>query len=183
MRRLPFARELLVVGVAVLLPAASAAARSRDRAHAPAPTASIEFRASFDRETYGRADPLQVTFHLKNTGTQPVWVNTRFYLAAETAAPESRDVFLKVTAPSGAEVPCTFSHRTGLPKSEYFQLLAPGQDASSEHPRDLRAFFDLKETGTYRVVATYANAFGAELGLETVKGPSTSAPVTFTVTQ
>ncbi len=150
---------------------------------APPKKPKLEFRAALDKSTHTRNDPVLVTFTLQNTGQSSVWVNSRFYLNSQTVPKDDREIYLAVTAPSGAEVPCTFSYPTGLPKSDDFKLLEPGQEVASEQPRDLRGFFDLKESGTYTVRAVYQNVFGDELGLDTVKGPLESKPVTFTLTQ
>ena len=143
----------------------------------------LEFRASLDQGAYKSGEPVQISFTLKNADKQPVWVNTRFYLSSQSAPDDDRDVYLILTSPSGKEVPCTFSYPTGFPKSDYFKLLQPGEETASEHPRDLRGFFDLKEAGTYTVRAVYQNVFGAELGLDAAKGPLRSEPVAFAVTQ
>ncbi len=124
-----------------------------------------------------------ISFTLKNAGKQPAWVNTRFYLSSQSVPDEDREVFLILTSPSGKELPCTFTYPTGLPKSDYFKLLQPGEEAASEQPRDLRGFFELKEAGAYTVRAVYHNLFGSELGLDAVKGPLHAEPVTFTITQ
>ena len=143
----------------------------------------LTFRVMSDKATYTGSEPVLVDFAITNTGKRPVWVNKRFYLSSATVPADDREVFLTVTSPSGKELPCIFSYPTGFPKSDYFQLLAPGQEATSENKRDLRAFFELKEPGTYRVVGTYQNVFGEELGLDTFKDPLRSASVTFTITQ
>ena len=143
----------------------------------------LEFRVSLDKPSYTSTDPIQAAFMLKNTGKRPVWVNTRFYLSSRSVAEEDREVYLILTSPSGTEVPCTFSYPTGLPKSDYFKRLEPGQEAAAESPRDLRGFFELKEAGTYTVRAVYQNVFGAELGLDAFTGTLRSEPVTFIISQ
>lgn len=145
---------------------------------------TLEFRASLDKRSYASHEPVMISFMLKNTGKGPAWVNTRFYLSAQSAPEDDRDVYVILTAPSGKDIPCTFSYPTGLPKSDYFKSLEPGQEAASESPRDLHGFFgELKEPGTYTVRAVYHNVFGAELGLDTFKGTLKSPSVTFTITQ
>lgn len=143
--------------------------------------AAVEFRASLDKPSYTLADPILLTFTLKNAGG-PVWVNTRFYVNSRTVPPDDREVYLMVTAPSGKELDCIYSFPTGLPKTDYFKLLEAGAELSSEQPRNLRTFFKLEEIGTYTLTATYDNVFGAELGLDAAHGPFTSAPVQFTLT-
>jgi hypothetical protein len=160
-----------------------AAALSGPAHAASARKPKLEFRASLDKTSYTRDDPILVTLTLKNTGKQPAWVNTRFYLSSKTVPPDDRDVYLTVTAPSGKELECTFNYPTGLPKTDYFKLLEPGQEVAADSPRDLRSFFTFEETGPYRVTATYHNVFGAELGLDAVKGPLESKPVTFTISE
>ena len=167
-------RWFLLAVVAGTLGAADARAAKSPR---------VEFRATLEKSSSASNDPIPVSFTLKNTGSQPVWVNARFYLSCPSAAEDDRDVTLTVTGPSGKELPCTFSYPTGLPKSEYFKQLEAGQEAAAEYPRDLRGFVELKAPGTYTLRAVYHNVFGAELGLEAFKGPLTAEPVSFTITQ
>lgn len=174
MRAILFRWLLATVLAAITFGAGIAQAR-------PSTSSKLEFRASLDKSSYASGEPVMVSFALKNTGKQPVWVNTRFYLSAQSVPDEDREVFLILTSPSGKELPCIFSYPTGLPKSGYFTRLEPGQEAASEHPRDLRGFFELKDAGAYTVRAVYQNVFGVELGLDAFKGPVKSTPVTFTI--
>ena len=158
----------------------SVGARQASAAKPPA----LEFRASLDKRSYAIHEPVMISFMLKNTGKGPAWVNTRFYLSAQSAPQDDRDVYVILTAPSGNDIPCTFSYPTGLPKSDYFKSLEPGQEAASESPRDLHGFFgELKEPGTYTVRAVYHNVFGAELGLDVFKGTLKSEPMTFVINE
>lgn len=176
MRAIDFRWFLATVLVVSVFGAGAAQARSPK-------SPALEFRASLDKSSYAIGEPVMMSFALKNAGKQPVWVNTRFYLSSQSVPAEDREVFLILTSPSGKELPCTFTYPTGFPKSDYFKLLQPGEEAASEHPRDLRGFFELKEAGAYTVRAVYQNVFGAELGLETFKGTLESKPVTLTLTQ
>ena len=149
---------------------------------APAKKPALTFGASLDKASYAANEPILTTFTLTNGGKQPVWVNSRFYVSSNTLPRDDRDVYLTVRSASGKELECTFTHPTGFPKTDYFKLLQPEAAVSSEHPRDLRAFFKFEEPGTYTLTATYDNAFGPEIGLEAAQGPLTAAPVTLTIT-
>lgn len=158
-------------------PAHLADAKSR-RVNAP-----VSFHLTLSKADYTRNEPIEATLSLKNNGSKPVWVNTRFYINAPTQPPEERDVTLDVTGPDGKLLTTTYSYQTGFPKSDYFQLLPGGQTAKAEHPRDLRSYFQFQAPGRYTVVATYENVFGPELGLPAFTGPAKSKPVTLTVTE
>lgn len=147
--------------------------------------ASLKFSLSFEQEsrTYKLNDPITVSFSLENTGKRPVWVNKRFYLTADTLPKEKREVTLTVTGPTGEPLPCTVTSHSGFPKSEYFELLQPGQTVTSDSPRDLRNYFSFSKAGTYMIAGIYENAFGQEIGLDAFTGPVTSKPVTLTITE
>jgi len=142
-----------------------------------AASGNLKFSVSLDKNEYKPKDPINVTFKLENEGKEPVYVNKRFYLSSENMPKERRDVFLIVTSPSGAKLPCKFSYETGIPKSDYFELLQPGREVVSEYPRNLRGYFDFNEEGTYKVVAVYENIYGKEIGLDAFKDKITSTPV------
>lgn len=171
MRRRSLHRYLGWVAVIGLLAAGSAEGAS--------PKARLEFRISLDKDTYTRSEPIHATFRLVNTGKTPVWVNTRFHLRSEQAPPEEREVVLRVTSPAGEPLLCKFDYDTGVPKTDDFTLVQPGEEAVAEHPRDLRSYFEFKDLGTYAIVGVYQNVFGQEIGLTTFTGPLSSSPVSF----
>jgi hypothetical protein len=148
---------------------------------AAAKPGKASFRASLDKPSYAAGEAILLSFGLKNEGKEPLWVNTRFYVGAKSLPEPHRDVVLIVTGPKGAELPSTYTHRTGFPKTDFFMRLAPGEEAASPQPRDLRTFFDLKEPGTYILQAVYLNSYGPELGLEAFTGPAKSKPVKFMI--
>lgn len=139
--------------------------------------ASLQFSLSFEPEsrTYKLNDPIKVSFSLENSGKRPVWVNKRFYLTGE--------VTLTVTGPTGEPLPCTFTSRSGFPKSEYFELLQPGQTVTSDSPSDLRNYFSFSKAGTYLIAGIYQNAFGREIGVDAFNGPIRSKPVSLTIVE
>ena len=174
----------LIAGVAgTLFAAGCAGVRPAAPRSQSVERSGLELVVSFEKRAYSTSEPIPVRFTLRNAGVAPAWVSRRFYLGAESLPKESRDVVLHITAPSGAQAPCLFSFKTGLPKSDDFQRLEPGQEAVSEHPRDLRGFFTFTEAGTYTVVAVYQNVHGAEIGLNAFTGRLVSEPATFTLTQ
>lgn len=144
-----------------------------------AASSTLEFSIAFDKSEYKPDEPVNVSFKLENKGNTPVYINKRFYLGSEGMPRAGKDVFLIVTSPSGKKLPCKFSYETGIPKSDYFELLAPGKKAASEWKRDLRGYFDFKEPGVYKVVAVYQNIFGKEIGLDAFGERLASGPVSF----
>jgi hypothetical protein len=136
---------------------------------------------SLAKTEYKRTDPLEVTVSLAHRGKQPVWVNTRFFLGPETEP--RREVFLEITAPNGEKLACQSSYKTGLPRTEQFRLLKPGETATAEHPLDLRNYFDFTALGTYTIVGVYQNPFGQEIGLDAFAGPVESEPVSITIVE
>lgn len=141
----------------------------------------LQFSIVLEKEEFKSDDPIEVALKLENKGKAPVYINKRFYIAGEDSPKERRDVFLIVTSPSGKKLPCKFSYPTGYPKSDYFQILEPGQEAASERKLNLKGYFDFSETGPYKVVAVYENVFGKEIGLDTFRERLASAPVTLKI--
>lgn len=154
-------------------------------ATSPRTAAALQFHARLEnpKPAYTRTDPLQVRFVLKNVGRKPVWVNKRFYAASEEIPKNGRDVVLDVTAPSGAKLTCKYAYETGLPKTDDFVQLDPGQEAVSERALDLRGYFDFAEAGAYSIVAVYENVFGDEIGLDAFREALRSPPVSITIAE
>lgn len=146
-----------------------------------AASSDLKFSLILDKSEYKAGEPVNATFKLENKGKNPVYVNKRFYLGSEQMPKDKKEVYLTVTSPSGAKLPCKFSYETGLPKTEYFELLEAGEEVTSEWKRDLRGYFDFSEPGEYKVVAVYQNIYGREIGLDTARDKLTAAPVSFKV--
>lgn len=142
----------------------------------------LEFSILLEKSEYKKQEPIMANFKLENKGEEPIWVNKRFYLNSESVAEDHRgEVVLKVTSPSGQEIPCKFAYEAGLPKSDYFEILAPGKSAVSEYPRNLCGYFDLNEPGVYNIVAVYQNISGKEIGLDVFGEKLTAEPVSLKV--
>lgn len=141
----------------------------------------LVFIASLDKSEYTAEEPISATFILRNNGKQAVWVNKRFFFASEEAPKEKKEVCAVITAPSGNKLPFKFPYETGVPKSDYFELLEPGKETKSEFPRNLKGNFEFQESGTYKIKVTYQNVYGGEIGLDAFKGKLMAAPVSFTI--
>lgn len=146
-----------------------------------AASSDVAFTATLDKAEYAGEEPVNLTFALKNNGKSPVYVNKRFYFGSEEAPRNQKEVYVTITAPSGEKLPYKFPYETGYPKTDYFMLLEPGQEAKAEYPRNLRGNFEFKEEGTYTATAVYQNTFGRELGLEAFQGKLTAEAVKFTI--
>jgi len=140
----------------------------------------LKLSVSLDKQEYKESDNINITFSIENIGKEAVYVNKRFYLSSDKAPKEQREVFLEVTGPTGAKLECVHSYPTGLPKSDYFELLEPTKTVTPEK-RNIRYFFDFKEPGEYKIIANYQNVFGQELGLDVFKEKLVSAPVVFKI--
>ena len=136
---------------------------------------------SFDKAAYGRREPVSFRLTLENTGREALWVNTRFHLNSREASIEDREVALVIISPSSRILPCKFSDTTGLPRSDDFVLVEPGQSVASAGGQDLRTYADLPEPGTYQIVALYDNIFGDELEIPAFRGTLASEPVKFEI--
>lgn len=146
-------------------------------------SAKLQFSVILDKTEYLADEPVNATLLLKNTGDLSVMVNKRFYISAQEADKNQKDVYFILTSPSGENLPCKYFYETGYPKTEYFKLLAPGEEVKSENPRNLKGFFEIKEPGVYQLSAIYENVFGAEIGLDTFKDKLVSKTIKFTVVE
>lgn len=127
-----------------------------------------------DQRAVKLSEPIEVTFKLRNRGSNALYVNRRFKLGLKTSPKDQREIYLEARAPSGKRLEPKYpGTETGFPKSEDFVLLKPGEEVVSERKWDLKSYFDFKEPGSYRLEATYQNVFGKEIGLEAWKGPQT----------
>ncbi|MDD5130331.1 MAG: hypothetical protein PHS66_04715 [Candidatus Omnitrophica bacterium] len=143
--------------------------------------AQLKFSLILDKSEYSLREPINIVFSLKNTGAGPVIVNQRFYVSSQNASKDQKEVYFDLISPSGVKLSCQHFYETGYPKTDYFKLLAPGEEVKSDYPRNLNGYFDLTEPGTYTVAAVYRNVFGAEIGLDVFAEQLISEPVKFTI--
>lgn len=144
-------------------------------------SAQLKFSLILEKAQYSSDEPINVVLSLKNLGVDSVMVNQRFYISAQQAAKNQKEVYFDLVSPTGAKLICKNFYETGYPKTEYFKLLAPGEEVKSEYPRNLRGFFEITEPGTYTLVAVYQNVFGSEIGLDTFKEQLVSEPIKFRI--
>ncbi len=144
--------------------------------------AELKFSTVLDKAEYKGQEPINATFELENKGKESVLVNKRFYIYSGSLDKQYHgEVILKVISPSGKEVSCKASYETGLPKSDYFELLQANKKVVSEYPRNLRGYFSFEEPGIYKVETLYQNVFGKEIGLDVFKDKLASKSVSFKI--
>ncbi|MBN1405846.1 MAG: hypothetical protein JW946_04935 [Candidatus Omnitrophica bacterium] len=130
---------------------------------------------SLDKQEYKKGETIAAEFKLKNTGKQQVYINKRFFIPGE--------ISLSVIAPSGDSLPCKVSYEPGLPKTDYFALLLPGEEIAAERKISINYYFDFNEPGVYKIAASYQNKYGSELGIDAFKDKVASKPVTIKIMQ
>ncbi len=126
----------------------------------------LEFSIIFDKEEYTTKDQIKIDFKLENKGKKDVVVNTRFFLNGKESPREKGEVYLEVISPSGKELPLKHTRETGLPRTDDFVVLKPGEERSTKRPFNITYFYDFKTPGTYKITAVYQNVFGDEIGLK-----------------
>ncbi len=136
----------------------------------------VGFFLHFDKKEYKVDEPIKVSFRLKNKGSDAVYVNKRFYVNSKDSGAAEKEVFFQVQGPSGKSLTEPRKYDTGLPKTDDFVLLGPGEEVSSERARNLKAYFQMKTPGVYTIEAVYHNACGQEIGLDTFKEKVVSEP-------
>jgi hypothetical protein len=140
--------------------------------HTASARPEIRLELLIEKRSYKMSEPIEMKFKLVNVGKKPIWINTRMKSGTPSADPRQREVWVEMEGPDGKSVASKIRDwPTGLPKSESFQLLQPGQSFVHEKAWDLRDIFEIDRPGTYRIRATYHNVFGKELGLDVFQGP------------
>ena len=131
------------------------------------PKESVTLAIVLEKPEYALSGKIEIGFKLVNQGKEPLYVNKRFKLGSVQAAPGQRELILEVKAADGTPMEMkNLDYETGLPKSDYFELLQPGQEAAGERKWDLKDLMKLEKPGTYEITAVYQNTYGKELGLE-----------------
>ncbi|MBN1871161.1 MAG: hypothetical protein JW800_01160 [Candidatus Omnitrophica bacterium] len=136
-----------------------------------------------EKEGYGKNDPILIKFKLENKGKESVFVNKRFYINSNKSPEDERDIYFSVTSPDGKEMDYRQDpFDTGLPRTDDFAYLKPGEQVESKYDRNLRAYFEFQSPGEYEVRAVYQNQFGDEIGLDTFQKRLTSNTIKVKIT-
>ncbi len=143
----------------------------------------VEFTISCDKDEYKKTDPVMIDLKLKNRSKKPIYVNKRFYVGPEDSPKKRREVDISVISPGGERLPYTRTYEPGLPKTDYFVLLDPGEEAGLERKLYLKSYFDMKEAGTYEIRATYRNSCGDEIGIDAFTDKIDSNTVTIKIVE
>ena len=121
-------------------------------------------------------DPLSLDIALINRSSQPLGVNQRLLFNHPSSPPESGEVYLSVEGPPGYENRVAYQVRAGVPSSEHFDLLLPGQRVSKHYLLSKYESFHLP--GIYQVWVIYRNTIHASVkGLPLLVGSVSSAPI------
>jgi hypothetical protein len=137
----------------------------------------VKFTIASDKEEYKKDESISIDFKLKNTGNKAIYVNARFYIIPEDDAKKNGEICFSVISPAGEKLPCKVSYETGLPKTDYFVLLKPGEEIGAERKPVINYYFDFSGPGSYKITAAYQNKYGAEVGLDAFKGKIVSQPI------
>jgi hypothetical protein len=138
--------------IALVLVGAAAGAFGKENGSMTTKTAvKLELLSTSPRVVSGQ--PVNVTAQLRNTGSGEVWVNKRMLLNTAHAPASMREVWLEVTGPDGQGVPFSCKIRAGQAQADDYELLGPNDTIPIQ--LDLTECFDFKETGSYRIQASY----------------------------
>ena len=85
---------------------------------------------------FTKTEPIKTKFILANNGKKPVFVNNRFFINSKDSPKEQREIYLIVISPSGEKLPCKISGETGLPRTDNFVFLQPGEEAALKRERN-----------------------------------------------
>lgn len=130
-----------------------------------------------DKEEYKKDEPISIDFRIKNVGKKEMYINKRFYIIPEDDPKKNGEVYFSVTSPTGEKLPCKVSYETGLPKTDYFTPIKPGEEITMERKPSINYFFDFTAPGVYKIEATYQNRYGEEIGIDAFKGKVVSRQI------
>jgi hypothetical protein len=113
-------------------------------------TARLEI--GFEGSSVVSGETPKLMIRVRNTGSRPLWVNTRFALNSEFAAPDFRDLWLSVVAPDAKRIEFDCKVKGRLATRNDYQIVEV--DKSVERIEELGCF-DITVPGTYRITAKY----------------------------
>ncbi|MFH1867912.1 MAG: hypothetical protein ABH843_02975 [Candidatus Omnitrophota bacterium] len=137
----------------------------------------VDFVISSDKAEYSKADAINITFKIVNKSKEEIYINQRFYINSADTEEGEREVYFRVTSPSGEELSCKHKSDTGFPRTDDFVLLKTGNEIQGDRPKNIKGLFDFDSTGTYEIQATYKNIYGKEIGLDVFKEKIDSKPI------
>jgi len=120
----------------------------------------LTFAISLPKQDFALGEQVPLTMTLQNASTTALTVNRRLAVNDKNAPRRLHEVSIFILAPSGEEAAFDWDLRIGLPRSEDFSTLAPGD--SVQRMADLTDLYILDQRGEYLVFAIYEN---------TVRGP------------
>ena len=141
----------------------------------------MDFNIKFDKTEYSKKDQISVTFELINRSKEAIYVNNRFYLNSEESPKGEREIYLIITHESGDIIGCKVSRETGIPKSDFFVFLKPGNKAKIKRAINIRHMYDFDKPGAYEIKAAYHNVYGSEIGLPAFGDKIWSKPITIKI--
>jgi hypothetical protein len=131
-----------------------------------------------DKAEYKKDEPVSIDFKIKNTGEKVIYINKRFHVFPEATGKKNGEVSFIVTSPSGEKLPCKASYETGLPKTDYFVPVKPGEEIAMERKPAMNYLFDFSAPGAYTIEAAYQNRYGDEIGIDAFKEKIVSQQIT-----
>ncbi|MFH1189763.1 MAG: hypothetical protein V1682_03655 [Candidatus Omnitrophota bacterium] len=154
------------------------AALSAAPSDAAAKDKAAQLTISCDKAEYKKDEPISIDLKIKNTGDKVLYINKRFHIVPETGGKANGELSFSVISPSGEKLPCKSTYATGLPKTDYFSPLKPGEELAMERKPAINYLFDLSAPGAYKIEAAYQNRYGDEMGIDAFKEKIVSGQIT-----
>jgi len=137
----------------------------------------LELALALDSKAHALSQPTSGRLVLKNSGEEPLLVNSRLAINKSFAPEPFREVYLILTNPSGEAVEFSAKINVGEPQSKDFRDLAPGETVDRAFELDL--FYALEQPGEYSIQAVYSNQSDPVDGRRAWKGKLESNQVSF----
>lgn len=113
------------------------------------------FKIEPAKSEFARGEDVLVTFTLTNTSKGPLTVNSRFLVNYHFYS--EQEVVISLIGPNGLTRPLIPVVDAGVPLANQFETLSPGASTTTSYL--LTGNFDINQSGTYRISASYTNRY------------------------
>ncbi len=116
---------------------------------------TMELVLRFEKSTYYVGEDIVTTITLKNTGKNPVLVNSRMSVNLPVLSSPIREITFRITMPNGEGYwSDAFIDPRQLRREDFIELKPKESYETTIH---LSSYFTLTELGVYKVIANYQN--------------------------
>ena len=116
---------------------------------------TLRFTIALPKSQFNAGEPVPLSMLVANVSAQTLEVNRRLEINGQQEPRPFREVYLRITMPSGQVALFRWLVTIGVPGRQDVATLAPGQSVG--RTQDIADLYTLGQAGTYGVLATYEN--------------------------